>query len=136
MRFNQMKCRVLSLGMNNCMHQYQLGADLLERNSEDKDLDVLMDSRLARSQYCTLVAKKAIVILGYVKKSMVVGDDPPPLLCLGEATSRILCPVLVSLLKKDIIFLERVQQKAIKTIKDLRYPSYEERLSDLGLISL
>ena len=51
------------------MHQYLLGADLLEKNSEEKDLGVLVDNRLAMSQQCALVAKKASGILGCIKKS-------------------------------------------------------------------
>ena len=59
------------------MHQYRLGDDLLEMSSVEKDLGVLVDSRLSMSQQCALVAKKASVILGCVKKSMVDRDDPP-----------------------------------------------------------
>ena len=33
MRFNKNKCRVFHLGTNNCMHQYRLGDDLLEKIS-------------------------------------------------------------------------------------------------------
>ena len=40
------------------MHQYKLWADLLERSTAEKDLEVLVDNRLATSQQCALVAKK------------------------------------------------------------------------------
>lgn len=50
MRFFKGKCRFQNLGRNNCTHQYRLGADLLERNSAEKDLGVLVDSRLAMNQ--------------------------------------------------------------------------------------
>jgi len=46
------------------MYQYRLGDDLLERSSVEKDLRVLVDKRLAMSQQCALVAKKAKCILG------------------------------------------------------------------------
>ena len=53
-------------GRNNCMHQYRLGADLLERSSTEKDLGVLV----AMSQQYALVAKVVNGILGYINKSM------------------------------------------------------------------
>lgn len=52
------------------MHQYRLGADLLEWSSAEKNLWVLVDNRLAESQQCALVAKVANGILGCVKKSV------------------------------------------------------------------
>ena len=51
------------------MHQYRFGDDLLERSSGE-DLAVLADNRLAMSQQCVPVAKKANGIPGYIKKSM------------------------------------------------------------------
>ena len=42
MSFKKSKYRVLSLGRNNHMHQYRLGAELLKRSSMQKDLGILM----------------------------------------------------------------------------------------------
>jgi len=62
---------VLHQGENNCIHQYRLGDDLLERNSVEKDLDVRVKNRLVLSQYCVFVTKKANGILrGCTNKSV------------------------------------------------------------------
>ena len=66
MKFSKDKFRVLCLERNNCMHQYSLGYDLLEKKSMEKDLGVLMSNRLGMSQQCALVAKKANGILWYL----------------------------------------------------------------------
>ena len=67
LRFNRNECRVLHLGRNKCMCQYRLGAGLLERNTLEKDLGVLVDNRLAMSQQCSLLAKKANGVLECIK---------------------------------------------------------------------
>lgn len=64
MMFHKGKCRVLHLRRDNCTHQYKLGADLLERNTAEKDLGVMVDNRQTMSQQCALGAKKANGILG------------------------------------------------------------------------
>lgn len=77
------------------MHQYRLGDGLLGMSSEE-NLGVLVVNS-SMSQQCALVATKAIGILGLIKKSgqEVEGCDPPHPLCPGEATSGVLCPVLL-----------------------------------------
>ncbi|WP_221627892.1 hypothetical protein, partial [Proteus mirabilis] len=67
------KCRVLHLGRNNPKHQYRLWDDLLESSSAERDLVVLVDSRLTMSQLYALVAKKADSILGSIWKSVPAG---------------------------------------------------------------
>ncbi|PKU38516.1 hypothetical protein llap_11180 [Limosa lapponica baueri] len=52
------------------MHQYRLGADLVESSSVEKDLGVLVDNRMTMSQQRALEAKKANGILGCIKKSV------------------------------------------------------------------
>ena len=49
------------------MHQYRLGANLLEKNSAEKKLGVLVDDM---GQQCALAYRKANGILGCIKKNM------------------------------------------------------------------
>jgi len=70
MKFNKENCKVLHLGKNNPMHQYMLRATQLESSLAEKDLGVLVDTRLNMSQKHVLAAKKANGILGYIRQSM------------------------------------------------------------------
>ena len=69
LRFNKCKCSALHPGRNNHMQQYRLGADLLERSSEE-NLMVLVDNRLAMNQQCAWVAKQGNGILECIEKNV------------------------------------------------------------------
>ncbi|KAK4815045.1 hypothetical protein QYF61_013921 [Mycteria americana] len=125
MRFNKAKCKVLHLGHSNPMQRYRLGEEWLESCQAEKDLGVLVDSRLNMSQQWAQVAKEANGILACISNSV------------ASRTRAVIVPLVgAPHSQRDIEGLERVQRRATELGKGLEHKADGERLRDLGLFSL
>ena len=129
----------MHLGKNNPTYQYRLWSDLLESSAEERDLGVLVDSRVTMSHHCALEAKKVNSILRHTRRG-VVSRLREVLIPLYSALVRLHLEYCVQFwapqFKKDRELLERVQCRATEMMKGAEHLPYKEKLRELGLFSL
>ena len=139
MLFNIDKCKVMHIGYNNAQADYVMEGNTLNVVTEERDLGILVQNNMKWDQQCSKSVKMANRILGMIKRNFDYLDGDM-VLQLYKSLVRPHLEYCVQAwrphLQKDIDLLERVQRRATKLVPKLKYKTYEERLSCLGLTSL
>ena len=129
----------MHLGWSNAGHKHKLVEEWLESSTAERDLGVLVDSRVNVSQQCALAAKRENCTLGCIKHSITSWSKE----VIIPLCSALVWPHLeycvqfwAPQFKKAVKDLEYLQRRATKLVKGLESMSYEEWLRTLDLSSV
>ena len=139
MQYNVDKCHILHVGKDNMKNEYQLGGRILEASKWEKDVGVIINDDLKPSLQCARAAAKANQVLGQIARGVTYRDKETMLKLYKTYVRPHLeyCQAAWSpWLLGDQRTLEKVQQRAVKLMTNLRSKSYDEKMKELGLTSL
>jgi len=111
----------------------------IEHSPAKKDLGVLVDGKPDLSQQGDLTAQKANHVLGCIQRSAAsrAREVVLPLCSVLVRPHLEYCIQMGSpQYRRDVELLECVQRRPTEMIQGMKYLSYEDRLRELGLISL
>ena len=139
MEYNIKKCKVLHVGKNNPRNRYYMNGAELEQTKEEKDLGVWMVDNLKPSKQCATAARNANFALGQLQRAFHYRKKE----CLIPLYKTFVRPRLESSVaawspwyETDIRVLEKVQERVIRMLSNVRGRTYEERLKETGLTTL
>ena len=139
MRFNVDKCKVLHAGTNNPRFVYEMNGKVIEEVAIEKDLGVWMDETLKPAKQCLKAAQSAHFALGQISRSFHYRSKStlvPLYKCFIRPKMEFAVAAWSPWYEKDTEALEKVQEKLIGMISDIKGNTYQEKLRDAGLTTL
>jgi hypothetical protein len=141
LKLNSSKCKHLSIGVDTTdqFSRYSIGPNTLELSVQERDLGVLVDSKLSFDTHIATIVKKANRVLGLIRQHFSHLDAHCFLLLYKSMVRSILeyaQSVWSPHLKKHITAIEKVQKRATKILPILKRLPYAKRLAALNLPSL
>jgi len=139
MSFNIDKCKVLHLGRENKRFSYTMNNKKLITPGFERDIGVMITEDLKPSKQCKKAAKAANFVLRQITRAFHFRDRN---IFLRLYKQYVRChlefstPAWSPWLEKDKETLEKVQKRAVRQISGLSGKNYEEKLKELGLMSL
>ena len=139
MEFNVTKCHVMHVGRHNKRHIYSMDGTALAETKEERDIGVVVSNNLKPTAQCKKAAQTANAVLGQIQRAFHFRDRHT---CLDLYKQQVRPHLEFAVdagsprTMADIDCLERVQQKAVKAVSGLKGRTYEERLTEVGLLSL
>ena len=139
MEFNVSKCKVMHVGHNNEKHAYTMKGQQLTETEEERDIGVMVSRQLKPSVQCKHAARTAQTVLGQLTRAFHYRDRHVFLRLYIQYVRPHLefcVPAWSPWLDGDKDCLERVQKRAVGMISGLRGRTYEDRLKELGIVTL
>ena len=139
MAFNVKKCKILHAGHNNPGYNYFMNGTQIVSADEEKDLGVIVETSMKPGKQCAQAAKNANFALGQIQRAFHYRKKAN------------LVPLFKTFIRPKLEFaaaawnpwteqdkkqLERVQERMIRMLSDVRGTTYEEKLKDAGLTTL
>ena len=137
--FNIKKCKSMHIGKDKTPHLYHMNEYTLDNVNEEKDLGVMIDSKLKFHTHTSSAIKKANSILGLIKRSFTAIDEKTlPILYTSMVRPHLEYGNIIwgPHFKGDTIAIEKVQRRATKLVPNLKHRPYKSRLEALNLPSL
>ena len=139
MSFNINKCKVMHVGNKNPNEEYIMNGEKLAEVKEERDLGIWIESSHKPSKQCATAAKAAHFALGQIQRAFHFRkkEDLVPLYITFVRSRMEFANAAWSPWQEgDIKILEKVQERFVRMLSDVKGQSYEEKLLDAGLTTL